>query len=100
MTFTASRFTLGESKHSRNIYFALDATKMQLPDFTRIITLSEAAARTGVSVRTLQKHVKAGTAPAHAKVGREVLFDRDEVLRWKRRLYPDGTPRKGRRRGE
>jgi predicted DNA-binding transcriptional regulator AlpA len=95
LTIPANTFTLDESKHSRNNYFALDATKMQLSDF---ITLSDAARAAGVSKRTLQSHMKAGTAPRWERFGREVAFSRKELARWKDRHYPEGTPRKGRRR--
>ena len=63
-----------------------------------LITLSAAAREAGVSRRTLQNHMKAGSAPGHRRIGREVVFSLAEVLAWKEKHYPEGRPRKGRRR--
>jgi predicted DNA-binding transcriptional regulator AlpA len=62
-----------------------------------LITLSTAAREAGVSRRTLQNHMKAGSAPEHRRIGREVVFSLAEVQQWKADRYPEGKPRKGRR---
>ena len=62
-----------------------------------LITLSTAAREAGVSRRTLQNHMKAGSAPEHRRIGREVVFSLADILAWRAKHYPDGKPRKGRR---
>lgn len=66
-------------------------------DLSDFVTLSDAAKAAGVSRRTLQNHMREGTAPGHQRLGREVIFSREEVLAWKGRTYPDGA-RPGRRK--
>ncbi|MCE9567649.1 MAG: helix-turn-helix domain-containing protein [Planctomycetes bacterium] len=61
---------------------------MQLSDF---ITLSEAATEAGVSKRTIQNHMKDGTAPKWERKGREVLFLLKDIHAWKQKHYPDGA---------
>jgi Helix-turn-helix domain len=46
------------------------------------LTEGEAAAELHQAVRTLRKWRTAGTGPAHVKIGREILYPRDNLLAW------------------
>ena len=47
---------------------------MKVTDDTRYVTSEEMAVRLRVSLRTLQKMIKEGTAPEHIRVGHRLLF--------------------------
>lgn len=67
-------------------------------ELTDYITLSEAITMAGISRSMMQWHLKHGSAPPYGRIGREVVFRRNEVIKWKTERYPDGAPRKGRKR--
>jgi predicted DNA-binding transcriptional regulator AlpA len=62
------------------------------------VTLSAGAKLAGISKRTLQNHINNGTAPQHEKIGREVVFPIAKLLEWAKKHYPEGKPRRGKRR--
>jgi excisionase family DNA binding protein len=41
-----------------------------------------AAARLGISVRTLERQIDAGTGPAIARIGSRILFPEDALAAW------------------
>jgi excisionase family DNA binding protein len=55
---------------------------MDTPDRTELLTSRETAALLRVPVRTLYVWRGAGTGPRAYRVGRQVLYDRRDVLRW------------------
>jgi predicted DNA-binding transcriptional regulator AlpA len=48
----------------------------------RMLCTSEAAARCGCSVSTLEKRRRRGDQPIFIKLGRRVVYDPDDVDRW------------------
>lgn len=67
---------------------------MQLSDYA---TLPEAAKLAKVSKRTIQHHMEQGTAPKWERKGREVLFLKADVVKWREKHYPEGQSRPGKK---
>lgn len=60
------------------------------------LTVSEAAARLGISDRALHKALRAGRLAFARMVGRNYLIDAAEVDAYRKRTQPSGEPSKGR----
>ena len=57
------------------------------PELSGLLTSSAAAALLGCSIRTLYSIVRDGDFACSAEFGRAHLFDREDVLEARRRLY-------------
>jgi excisionase family DNA binding protein len=51
-------------------------------NFSNLIPKKTAAARLGVSVRTLERQIEAGTGPATARIGSRLLIPEDALAAW------------------
>ncbi|MZR29629.1 helix-turn-helix domain-containing protein [Sneathiella litorea] len=51
-------------------------------ELSRLISIYEAARILGISVRTLERHRQQKTGPVYCRLGRRVLYDVSEIVRW------------------
>lgn len=61
---------------------SVKATTMQPGSFPNLLPKKTAAARLGISVRTLERQIDAGTGPAIARIGSRILFPEDALAAW------------------